>query len=107
MTHNLDTRTTRCFGMGENSKILHSEINDESSSLSLFSESLTGWLMILRMCKKGNEKLSNHKRGWPGRQVGKGLEACYFRFPSINVLRMDGRIETSHLTWGEYYLNPH
>jgi hypothetical protein len=50
------------------------------------------------MCKKANERLSNHREGPLERHVDRGHSGRLFRTPSISVLRVDGRIARCHGT---------
>jgi hypothetical protein len=54
---------------GANSGVFRPKINNDSSSSGLFSGYLIIRLLILRICKNENERLSNHRRGPAGRPL--------------------------------------
>jgi hypothetical protein len=55
--------------MSVNSGVFRQKVNNDSSSSGLFSGSLIVRLLILRMCKKENERLSNHRERPAGRPL--------------------------------------
>jgi hypothetical protein len=64
--HCLCMWTIRCVRIGTNPWVFRRKVNDESYSSLLFAAYFTAWLMLRRMCKKANQKWSNHGGERPG-----------------------------------------
>jgi hypothetical protein len=68
--------------MDANSRVFCPENNGESPSSSLPTRSITVWFLVLRLCKRTNERLNNHE--W--RRVDRDLGDCSWRPLWIGVL---------------------